>query len=300
MKLQTNKQSIQGVIPPLLTAFDSEGNFNEKAQREIVSFLVGKVHGLYVCGTYGSGPLMEVEERKRVAEVVIDEVKGRIPVIIHVGAVSTRATVELAKHAEKAGATAVAAVPPFYYGFKEQEVERHFKLLIDAVTIPVFLYNNPKTTGVAVSPDFLARLAENGLAGVKDSSFDIMVFYDYRRKVQVPDFVFIIGTEALLLPAMVMGAHGGVPGLANALPEVVVELFVAAKNGSINEAQVLQQKVSALREVVHQYGPSIPMLHALLYRRGVNAGHPRLPYVLPPKEKVEQVVAAFKNLGVNI
>jgi len=96
------------------------------------------------------------------------------------------------------------------------------------------------------------------------------------------------------------GAHGGVPGLANALPEVVVELFVAAKNGSINEAQVLQQKVSALREVVHQYGPSIPMLHALLYRRGVNAGHPRLPYVLPPKEKVEQVVAAFKNLGVNI
>jgi len=110
---------------------------------------VEKVQGFYPCGTYGSGPLLSVEERKRVAEVVIDEVNGRVPVIMHVGGASTRSVVELAKHAEKAGATAVAAVPPIYYGFKEPEVERHFKALVEAVSIPVFVYNNPKTTGVS-------------------------------------------------------------------------------------------------------------------------------------------------------
>jgi len=105
------KAKISGIIPPLLTAFDKNG--------------VDKVQGFYPCGTYGSGPLMNVEERKRVAEVVIDEVNGRVPVIMHVGGASTRSVVELAKHAEKAGATAVASVPPIYYGFKEAEVERH-------------------------------------------------------------------------------------------------------------------------------------------------------------------------------
>jgi len=129
---------ISGIIPPVITAFDKQGDFDEKAQREIIAFLVDKVQGFYPCGTYGSGPLMSVEERNRVAEVVIDEVNGRVPVIMHVGGASTCSVVELAKHAEKAGATAVAAVPPIYYGFKEPEVERHFKALVEAVSIPVF------------------------------------------------------------------------------------------------------------------------------------------------------------------
>ena len=127
------EKKIGGVIPPVLTAFDKEGNVDEKAQREIVSFLVDKVQGLYPCGTSGSGPLMSIEERTKAAEIIIDEVAGRIPVILHVGATSTRSVVELAQHAEKAGATAVAAVPPTYYGFKEPEVERHFKAMVDAV-----------------------------------------------------------------------------------------------------------------------------------------------------------------------
>jgi dihydrodipicolinate synthase/N-acetylneuraminate lyase len=301
MKKQGEARRIYGVIPPLLTAFDAQGDFDEKAQREIVAFLVDKVHGFYICGTYGSGPLMEVDERKRVAEVIIDEVNGRIPVIVHVGAISTHSAVELAKHAERAGATAVAAVPPFYYPFKEPEVERHFKALVESVSIPVFVYNNPRTTGVPITPDFLGRLAGLGIAGVKDSSFDIMVFYDYLRKVNKPNFIFIIGTEALMLPAIAMGAYGAVPGLANALPEPVVELFTEIKEkGATNKARELQLKVSAMRETVHHYGPTIPLLHAILQRRGINAGHPRLPYVLPPKDVVDQAIDALKQLGASL
>lgn len=295
----TSEKNIGGIIPPMLTAFDKEGSFDERAQREIVSFLADKVQGIYPCGTYGSGPLMSVEERKRVAEVVIDEVAGRIPVIMHVGGASTRSVIELARHAEKAGATAVAAVPPIYYGFKEPEVERHFKAMVDAVSIPVLIYNNPKMTGVSVSAPFLNRLAQIGLSGVKDSSFDIMVFYNYLRAVKKEGFIQIIGTEALLLPAVVMGAWGSVSGLANAFPEPVVELFNLVKKGDMEKAAVLQSKVSAMRDIMH-YAPTLPMIQAVLRKRGVNAGYPRLPFVLPDDGLLNKAIADFRNMGVSL
>lgn len=290
---------ISGIIPPLLTAFDKSGAFDEKAQRDIVSFLVDKVQGFYPCGTYGSGPLMSVEERKQVAEVVIDEVNGRVPVILHVGGPTTRFAVELAQHAEKAGAVAVASVPPIYYGFKEPEVERHFKALVDAVNIPVLVYNNPKTTGVSISPDFLNRLAKLGVRGVKDSSFDIMVFYNYLWGVEREDFIQVIGTEALIFPAVGMGAFASVSGLANAIPEPVVELFNAVKAGDMEKARPLQQRVSAMRDVMH-IGPTLVMIQAILHKRGVNAGYPRLPYVEPEAALVNKAVEGFKALGFSL
>jgi dihydrodipicolinate synthase/N-acetylneuraminate lyase len=288
---------ISGIIPPLLTAFDKSGAFDEQAQREIVSFLVDKVQGFYPCGTYGSGPLMSVEERKRVTEVVIDEVNGRVPVILHVGGPTTRFAVDLAKHAERTGAVAVASVPPIYYGFKEPEVERHFRALVDAVDIPVFVYNNPKTTGVSISGGFLNRLAKAGVRGVKDSSFDIMVFYDYLWTVERDDFIPVIGTEALILPAVSMGAFASVSGLANAIPEPVVELFDAVKAGDMKKARPLQQRVSAMRDVMHM-GPTLTMIQAILHKRGVNAGYPRLPFVAPEETLVNKAVEGFRTLGV--
>jgi dihydrodipicolinate synthase/N-acetylneuraminate lyase len=290
---------ITGIVPPLLTAFDQDGAFDEKAQREIVSFLVDKVQGFYPCGTYGSGPLMSAEERKRVAEVVIDEVNGRVPVILHVGGPTTRFAVDLAVHAEKAGAVAVASVPPIYYGFKEPEVERHFKALVDAVDVPVLVYNNPKTTGVSVSPSFLNKLAGLGVRGVKDSSFDIMVFYNYLWKVEREDFIPVIGTEALIFPAVSMGAFASVSGLANAIPEPVVELFEAVKAEDLNKARPLQKKVSAMRDVMH-LGPTLTMIQAVLHRRGVNAGYPRLPFVAPEKELVDKAMEGFRALGASL
>ncbi len=292
-----NNLNISGIIPPVLTTFDKSGNFDEKAQCEIVSFLVDKVQGLYTCGTYGSGVLMNVDERKRVAEVIINEVAGRIPVIVHVGGASTKSVVELAKHAEKICATAVAAVPPIYYGFKEPEVERYFTALLEAVSIPVLVYNNPQTTGVSITAKFLAKLADMGVRGVKDSSFNIMVFYEYLRTVKDKEFIPIIGTESLILPAVVMGAHGSVSGLANAIPEPVVELYKAATEGNLEKARKLQTAVSIMRDIMH-LAPTLPMIQAILLERGINAGYPRSPFVLPEKELTKKAVSELRKMGV--
>jgi dihydrodipicolinate synthase/N-acetylneuraminate lyase len=268
---------IGGVIPPLITAFDEKGEVDEAAQRAVVSFLARYVQGLYVCGTYGSGPLMSTRQRKKCAEVVIDEVKGGVPIVLHVGAPSTSECIELSEHAEDIGAQAVAAVPPYYYRHKEDDVKAHFEAIVEAVDLPVYFYNNPSTTGFSATGKFLKELSEVGVSGVKDSSFNILTFYDFMTSVLRDEFNFIMGTEALLLPAVSMGARGCVAGLANAFPEPVVELFNAAVAGDAQKAAALQKKVLIMREIAH-YGPTIPVIHALLQERKVNSGHPKAPF----------------------
>jgi dihydrodipicolinate synthase/N-acetylneuraminate lyase len=288
---------VSGIVPPLITAFDRAGNVDESAQREVVAFLKQHVQGFYVCGSYGSGPLMDAAQRKLVAEIVVDECAGEIPVIVHVGAPATAACVDLARHAEQVGAIAVAAVPPYYFSHREAEVLYHFQRLIESVNMPVLVYNNPKTTGFAVSPGFLNRLAQIGLKGVKDSSFSVLTFYDYVRTVKAEDFAFIVGTEAFILPTVPMGAQASIAGLGNAIPEPVVELFRAVKAGDLERAHPLQLKVLALRDIAH-YGPSLTTVQAMLKARGVNAGYPREPFRELDDDVRRRVIEGLRRFDV--
>src|SRR5436305_520632 len=110
-------KSITGVIPAMVTPFDENEELDEGRLRAVIRFLIGrKVEGLYITGSTGESFLMSPEERKRVVEVTVDEVKGRIPVMAHIGAISTHLSIDLAQHAEKAGVDAISSVPPFYWG----------------------------------------------------------------------------------------------------------------------------------------------------------------------------------------
>jgi len=292
-------KKIKGIIPPLLTAFDQKGDYDPAAQKEITEYLVDKVQGFYICGTYGSGPLMTAPERKKVCEDVVGWVDGRIPVIAHVGGCSTRSVVDLAEHAQKAGADAVAAVPPIYYGFGEDAVLRHFEALRAAVTIPAFVYNNPKATGVKVTPSMLKNIIDLGIDGIKDSSFEILVFWEQMWAVDKPDFIPVIGTEALILPAVAMGAQAAVCGLANAIPEPVVELIEAVVAKDLDKATALQETVSKMRDIMH-LAPTLPMIQAVLGERGVNVGYPRLPFVFPDRALIDRAMSEFRALGAEL
>lgn len=290
---------VRGIVPPVITAFDQKGNFDPKGQREIIAFLKQRVQGFFVCGSYGSGPLMSVEERKQCAEVVMDEAGGQVAVIIHIGTMSTRDCLELARHAEEIGATGVGAVPPYYFGHSEANVKEHFRRLIDSVDIPVYIYNNPKTTGFSVSPKFLNELAQIGLAGVKDSSFNILTFYAYVRMVEKPDFQFIIGTEGFILPTVPMGARASIAGLGNAIPEPVVELFEASAKGDMKEAVPLQKYVLNLRDVMH-LAPSSVSVQAILRQRGVNSGYPRMPFQKVDEAVLKEMLRRLRELDVRL
>lgn len=287
---------IKGIIPPVMTAFTEEGEIYEKGTREIVDFIIPHVHGLYPCGTYGSGPMMSISERKRAAEVIIDQTRGRVPVIVHVGTADTKNTIELARHAEDIGAQAVGAIVPYYYKYSEDAIFIHFQRLINVVNIPVFLYNNPSAAGNSISSNLVVRLAKEGLGGVKDSTFDIINYYHSRIALQdFPKVNLIIGSEALLAAAFDAGAKAVVGGLGNVYPDLLRKFYDAYLAGDRENLMRLQEKVLAVRQIT-KYGSTIPTCHAILKLRGIDCGYPRLPYTLISAETEQRVKAALKEM----
>jgi dihydrodipicolinate synthase/N-acetylneuraminate lyase len=291
-------KDFKGIIPPILTSFTKDGEIDEKAWKELIEFMLPHVQGFYPIGTYGCGPFMTLADRKRAAEIIIDQVNERVPVIIHVGAVDTKSTVELSKHAEKAGAAAVGAIAPYYTPLNEEELYEHYLAIMEAVDIPVFLYNNPHISKQILAPSLIKRLADKGLRGIKDSSFDIVNYYNYKRAVSdYDDFNVIIGTEAILNAAFQMGAQGAVTGVANVYPELIQEQYQAVINGDIKKANDIQLKVLKVREIT-KLGQTVPTMHAILELRGVNCGTVKAPYLPVIEDVKKRVKTALKDLGL--
>ncbi|MGI6603533.1 MAG: dihydrodipicolinate synthase family protein [bacterium] len=289
---------LQGVIPPLVTPFTEQGDLDEHRLRAVVNFVCPHVHGLFVCGTYGSGPLMTATERKRCLEVVLQEVNGQIPVIAHVGTTTSREALDLACHAASVGATAIASIPPYYYQHVEQEVQAYYSALLDAVQIPVYIYNNPKTVGYGVSVDLVGRLAERGITGIKESSFDLMLLGTYFRRVTTPGFDIVLGTEALLLPATTLGIQAFIPGLGNAFPELCNELWQACQERDYDRALDLQWRVNDLRDIMYSAGSTMVAVYELLRARGIDAGYPRRPFIPLAEEDRNQLRNRLRAIGV--
>ncbi len=158
---------------------------------------------------------------------------------------------ELARHAKHVGAKAVATVVPFYFPYSQADIIRFFKKLIEVSELPVFIYNNPKTTGVTIDVETLKNLKEAGLYGIKDSTFDLLYFYGVKFSMDMNDFCYISGTEAFIIPSVPLGADAAICGLANALPEPVVELYNETIKGEFKKALELQLRVNKLRDVQH-------------------------------------------------
>jgi dihydrodipicolinate synthase/N-acetylneuraminate lyase len=291
-------KDFKGVIPPIMTAFTKEGAVYEEGTRAIVDFIVPHVQGLYPCGTYGSGPMMSLEERKRAAEIIIDQVNGRIPVIVHVGTADTRTTIELARHAQSIGAEAVGAIVPYYNKFDENTIFTHFQMLIQSVKIPVFLYDNPTCSGNKISTNLLVRLAEQGLGGIKDSTFDIVNYFHVRMALKdFPEMNLISGTEAIFVAAFDAGATAAVTGLGNVYPDLMNRLYLQYLNGDRHTLMKIQEEVIRVRQIT-KFGPTLPTCHAILKLRGVDAGFPRLPFQPVSEEIEEKVKSSLKELNL--
>ena len=285
-------KKFSGVYPAVITPFTPEGEVDVEKLTNYINYLSDRVDGLFVGGSYGSGPIMSVEQRKTLAEVTIKTAAGRVPVIMHIGTTNLNDTLELARHAESVGADAIAAVTPYYYRHTPNVIKAYYKEIIDAVNIPVILYNNPKYSNFTVNGDLLAELADMGLEGVKDSSADIALFYDFMAKVKQPGFLFLIGSQTHLLPAVVAGAHGCVSGLSNAFPAFIKEIYEDCKAGKFAEARELQLKANLLRSVTGS-GIPVPFYHAVLPMLGVDIGVPKRPFLSLDEAEVERIRKAL-------
>lgn len=291
-----------GVIPPLLSSFTPEGAIHETGLRSIVRFTLPHVNGYYPIGTYGCGPLMSVAERKRALEIILEEVDGKVPVVAHVGAAGTAPMLELARHAKAAGAAGVGAIAPYYApNLPEENLYRHFAALIDAVNeteFPVFVYNNMHYSQNRITPRLLRRLADYGLRGCKDSSFDLVNLFMFQDAVaDYPDFNIIVGTEAFFMAAFDAGATGMICGMGNIFPDLLARMYQAYLAGRREEAMEAQRLILRLRDITKS-APTVPVLHAILRHRGIEAGYPRSPYIDLDESTQASIVKRVRQLGL--
>lgn len=281
-------EKLEGLIPPLITPFDKKGNPDLKALENIVEFIKDYIHGVFLCGTYGQGPIMSIEEKKIVIKKVVSMLNNSKKIVVHVGCANPYQAYELAKYAEDQGADVIASVPPFYYRYSEESVIHYFKELVSKVDIPVYVYNNPSRVGYPVTLSLLRKLEEIGVKGVKDSSFDLINFTTFNLYTS-DDFDVVIGTEALILPGYVLGARAFIAGMSNYLPEIVYQLYESCRKGDYKKASELQYRVNKVRHELHELYQTIPLSYVILKLRGVDAGFPRKPFIYPGEKIISRV-----------
>lgn len=281
-----SKLKITGVVVPNVVPFTAGGDVDEKKLKQYTNWLIEKgVHCLFALGSFGGGPLMNVKERKRVCELIVEAVDGRIPIICHIATNTTSFSVELAKHAEKVGVDAIAALPPGYYNHTNENIKGFFQELLDSVDIPIYLYNNPGTRGYNIAPKLLVELVEMGLSGIKDSSFDLIYLQKAMNAVGKKDFNWINGTAPLMFPSIMLGAEACVLGTGNAFPELAVELWNAIQAKDYKKAEKLQKKTVKLAEVMNLTTDLIGVQEMIKLRGFDFSGYPRRP-LMPCDKKI--------------
>src|ERR1700689_2318599 len=209
------KTNFRGSLAALVTPFKN-GSLDEAAFRALVNWQIAEgTHGLVPVGTTGESPTVNHDEHKRVVEWCIDEAAGRVPVIAGAGSNSTREAIELAKHAEKAGADAVLVVTPYYNKPTQEGLYQHFKAVNDAIGIPILIYNIPGRSVIDMSVETMKRLAElDNIVGVKDATGDLARVSKQRHALGA-DFIQLSGEDMTALCYMAGGGHGWISGTAH-------------------------------------------------------------------------------------
>ena len=287
-------REFKGVVPPIITPFTSESEVNEDAYRQVLEFnLKAGVHGFWVCGAAGEGLLLSDDERMRIAEVSVDQVRGRAKVIMHVGATTVRSAVRLALQACAAGVDAVSAVPPLHYRPGDDGIVAYYRAIAEAVDLPLFVYNYPAMTGVEVTPPLMEKLVREipQMAGVKHSAPNFFNIYAFNR-------LGIAVFAGPLLPALTMGAVGCIASPSNIAPGIYLDIYNAYLEGNLAKAEERQRQAAAIQAFCFQF-PYIALYKTVLSERlGIECGVPRPPIRSLTEDQSREVIRRTKELGI--
>jgi 4-hydroxy-tetrahydrodipicolinate synthase len=289
--------SFRGSFTALVTPFQN-GTVDEKAFRALVIWQIEEgTNGLVPVGTTGESPTLSHDEHKRVVEWCVEEARGRVPVIAGAGSNSTREAIELAQHAEKAGADAVLVVTPYYNKPTQDGLYQHFKAINDAIGIPIILYNIPGRSVIDMSVDTMKRLYElKNIAGVKDATAS-MVRVSQQRAALGPEFTQLSGEDATALGFMAHGGHGCISVTSNVAPRLCAEFQSACLRGDYAAALNLQDKLMPLHQNLFIETSPSPVKYALSVL-GKCEDTPRLPMVALSDRSKAAVRDAMVHAGL--
>lgn len=287
----------QGAMVALVTPF-KDGQVDEQALVDLIEFQIDNgTHGIVPCGTTGESATLGFDEHKRVIELTVKTVAGRVPVIAGTGANNTLEAIEFTESAKDSGADAVLSVVPYYNKPNQEGMYLHFKTVCEAVDIPTFLYNVPGRTVVNMAPETVARLAEiPNVIGIKEACGSLEQISDVIRMCP-KDFIVLSGDDFTAMPTMLIGGQGVISVVSNVEPGKMAQLMDASLEGNWDRANELHYALFPLMKTMFcspSPGPAKKALELL----GKIDGFSRLP--IPPlnDSALAQLKDAMKGLSL--
>jgi 4-hydroxy-tetrahydrodipicolinate synthase len=292
------KKRFQGTGTAMITPFKSDGSVDEAALRRFVDFQIdGGADMLLPCGTTGEGATLDEDETDRVLQIVIEQARGRVPIIVGAGSNSTAKAVQMTKRARTAGADGVLSVGPYYNKPTQQGYYEHFKAIAESEDIPILVYNVPGRTGGNIEARTMLRLAElRNIVAVKEASGNLVQIMDIIRD-RPPDFRVLSGDDALTLAIVALGGDGVVSVVSNEAPQLMSTMVDAALEGDIPRARKLHYKLLPLMNANFIESNPIPV-KAALAMMGLIEENYRLPLVRIAAGNREKLAKVLEELGL--
>lgn len=290
-----------GCHVPLITPFKDDYSLDEPGLRKLVNYLIEeeKCDGLVPCGTTGESPTLDYKEHARVIEIVIDEARGRVPVIAGTGSNSTQEAIDMTKHAEDAGAAASLQVCPYYNRPTQDGILAHFGAVAKATKLPIFIYNIPSRTGRLIEAKTMIQLSKiDNIIGMKDACGDMMITMDIMRGTRggSKKFYVLCGEDALTFSMMGLGGDGGIMAVANVIGKEYHEMIHLMLDGHVEDAREIHFRTLPLVRALFIESNPAPVKEAL-DMMGLPSGKLRLPMVPIKPENRETLRRALIQIG---
>lgn len=270
-------QQIKGAITALVTPM-RDGRIDEQGLVDLIEFqIAGGIHGLVPCGTTGESATLDFNEHKRVIDLTVQTVAGRVPVIAGTGANSTLEAIELTASAKASGADAVLSVVPYYNKPSQEGLYEHFKAILEAVDIPMVLYNVPGRTVTNMLPATVARLAAlPGVIGIKEACGSLQQVSEVIQCCP-RDFIVLSGDDFTAMPTVLIGGRGVISVVSNLAPAKMARMMEAALQGNLAEANALHYELFSLMGAMFCYPSPAPAKQGLELMGRIPSAEVRLP-----------------------
>lgn len=279
----------KGSIVALVTPFDRHGNVHYDKIKELIDFHIEKgTSAVLVLGTTGENPTLTSQERKDIIEVAVKHANGRIKIIAGTGTNSTIKSIEFTKFAEKAGADGALVITPYYNKPTQEGLYQHFYTIVEKTSIPIIIYNVPGRTGVNITPETVARLAElDNIVAIKEASGNLDQISEIHRLCG-EKITILSGDDSLTLPIMSLGGKGVISVTANIIPRKMADLVQYWESGDFQKALQLHEELLPIHRAMFIETNPLPVKTAMNLL-GMEVGGFRLPLVEMKKDNIQRL-----------
>lgn len=292
--------SLKGTIVAMVTPFTKEDEVDEAGMRENINYLIDRgVDGLLVAGTTGESATITHDEQRKMIDILVDEVNGKVNAIAGAGSNSSKEALGLVQYAENAGADAALVITPYYNKPQQHGLVEHYKFLNEKTEIPKIVYNVPSRTGTDIEVETIVEVAKlDGIVAIKEANPDmdkVSATIKRLQEEQVEDFIVTSGNDNLTLPMIALGAQGVISVVANVDPARMSQMVNKALEGDYAGASKLHYELYDLMKVLFIESNPVPSKDSL-NRMGRPAGHVRLPLAPMKDQSTVKLTEVLKDL----